>query len=113
MNPLLELSPTLCNIMQHYATFWASVREFCWSYLPFLTEERDVGYGWIFSAFKTDHISKAKITKDFQGNVVDTMINRRINTIFKEMFLSEFCREFRHNYPSFGRSAVTTLLPLG
>jgi hypothetical protein len=78
-----------------------------WSYLPFLTEEQDVGYEWIFSTFKTDRNSKAKITSDFQGNVIDMTINRRIKTIFKGMFLSEFCHEVRHDYPSFGRSAVT------
>jgi len=52
-----------------------------------LTEERDVGYKWLFSTFKTDRTSKAKITNDFQGNVIHMATNRLIKTIFKEMFL--------------------------
>ena len=65
-----------------------------------------------FSIFKTGRTSKAKITNGFQGNVIHMTTNRRIKTVFKEMFLSEFLHEVRHYYTSFGRSAVTTLLQL-
>jgi hypothetical protein len=83
------------------------------SYLPFLTEDRDVGCKWIFPTIKTGRTSKAKPTNDFQGSVIHMTTNSRIETIFKEMFLSEFRHDVRHDCPSFGRSAVTALLPLG
>jgi hypothetical protein len=55
------------------------------SYLLLLTEERDVGFKWILSTFKTDRASKAKITKGFQGIVIHMTTNRQIKTIFKEI----------------------------
>jgi hypothetical protein len=60
-----------------------------------------------------DAVSKAKITDDLQGNILDMMTDRRFQTIFKEKSLSEFWREGSKDYPSLGRSAVMALLPFG
>ena len=87
--------------------------QFLLSYLSFLTEERDVGYKWIFSTFKTDRTPKANITNDFQGKVIHMTINRWNKIISNEMFCPELWHEIRHDYTSFGRSAITVFLPLG
>jgi hypothetical protein len=60
-----------------------------------------------------DAVSKAKITDDLQDNMIDMTKNRRFLTIFKEKSVSEFWCEVSKDYPSFGRSAVTALLPFG
>jgi len=64
-----------------------------------LKEEPDGGNEWIFSTFIMGCLSESHITGDFQESLVDTMTDRRFQTIFKEIPFRNFTVKPARNIP--------------